>query len=216
MARCYERATAERSRRDNRKRYSWWPPGDVTLTSTVPAGTMALIVVLPITENDVAGVPPNETALARAKLAAGDPHQIAACDRALFGSRYRLFGVTLAGDHIDQNAGGGLIGDGTGGSGPIRVAVGDSSASQNAGNGIAALGGSASVNIDVTHTAITGNANGIQSQGTPAKITVGNSQISQNGTAIQTFNGGTVLSYTTNQMSANQSSGNPPGSASLQ
>jgi hypothetical protein len=124
--------------------------------------------------------------------------------------------VTLVRDHVDQNFGSGLMADGTGGSGPIHVAIGQSSMSQNAGNGVAATGGQNNVGVDVVFTAIASNGfNGIQSQGSAATVTVGNSQVSQNNTAVQSVNGGALLTYMNNQLSANRSNGAFTGTGSL-
>ena len=88
--------------------------------------------------------------------------------------------VMLTRVHIDQNSGSGLIVDGTNGSGLIQAAVGDGSASSNAGNGITVTSAVASVTMDVTRTTIAANGNaGIQSQGGAARVTVGGSQISR-------------------------------------
>jgi hypothetical protein len=116
--------------------------------------------------------------------------------------------VTLIAVHIDQNAGTGLMADGTSGSGPIQVAIGDSSASSNASNGIAVTSGGASVKVDAIRTTIAVNGvAGIQSQGGTASVTIGYSQISGNGTGLQAIGGGALLSYANNQVTGNGSNG---------
>jgi sugar lactone lactonase YvrE len=117
--------------------------------------------------------------------------------------------VTLVAVHIDQNSGSGLIADGTGGSGPIHVAIGDSSASLNASSGIAATSAQASVTVDAIRAAIVANGlAGIQSQGGAASVTVGSSQIRDNATGLQSIGGGILLSDANNQVTGNGSNGN--------
>ena len=116
--------------------------------------------------------------------------------------------VTLFQVHIDQNSGDGLIADGTGGSGPIQVAMGDSSASFNASNGIAVTSAQASVKVDAIRTTIAANGlAGIQSQGGTASVTVGSSQVRGNATGLQSIGGGALLSYANNQVTGNGSNG---------
>jgi hypothetical protein len=116
--------------------------------------------------------------------------------------------VTLIQVHIDQNSGDGLIADGTGGSGPIQVAMGDSSASLNASNGIDVTSAQASVTVDAIRATIAANGlAGIQSQGGAARVTVGSSQIRGNATGLQSIGGGALLSYANNQVTGNGSNG---------
>jgi DNA-binding beta-propeller fold protein YncE len=116
--------------------------------------------------------------------------------------------VTLVAVHIDQNTGSGLMADGTSGSGPIQVAIGDSSASSNASNGIAVTSGEASVIVDAIRTTIAANGlAGIQSQGGAASVTVGSSQIRGNATGLQSIGGGVLRSYANNQVTGNGSNG---------
>jgi hypothetical protein len=116
--------------------------------------------------------------------------------------------VTLVAVHIDQNSGSGLIADGTGGSGPINVAISHSSASSNASNGIAATSGQAGVKVDAVGATIVANGlAGIQSQGGAASVTVGSSQIHGNATALQSIGGGALLSDGNNQVTGNGSNG---------
>jgi hypothetical protein len=116
--------------------------------------------------------------------------------------------VTLVAVHIDQNSGSGLMADGTSGSGPIQVAIGDSSASSNASNGIAATSGEASVAVDAIRTTIAANGlAGVQSQGGSASVTVGSSQIRSNATGLQSIGGGVLRSYANNQVTGNGSNG---------
>jgi hypothetical protein len=116
--------------------------------------------------------------------------------------------VTLVAVHIDQNSGSGLIADGTGGSGPITVAISNSSTSSNASNGIAATSGQAAVKVDAVGATIVANGlAGIQSQGGAASVTVGSSQIHNNATALQSIGGGALLSDGNNQVTGNGSNG---------
>ena len=116
--------------------------------------------------------------------------------------------VTLFAVHIDQNSGSGLIADGTSGSGPIQVAMGDSSASFNASNGIDVTSAQASVTVDAIRATIAANGlAGIQSQGGAASVTVGSSQIRGNATGLQSIGGGVLLSYVNNQVTGNGSNG---------
>jgi hypothetical protein len=116
--------------------------------------------------------------------------------------------VTLIRVHIDQNSGSGLIADGTSGSGPIQVAIGNSSASLNASNGIDVTSAQASVKVDAIRATIAANGlAGIQSQGGAASVTVGSSQIRGNATGLQSIGGGALLSYANNQVTGNGSNG---------
>ena len=81
--------------------------------------------------------------------------------------------------HIDNNSGDGLRVDGTGGSGAINVAIADSSANFNAGNGIDAVSGPGNATVDVMRVVAASNGSaGIQSNqagGGTASVTVGSS-----------------------------------------
>jgi hypothetical protein len=116
--------------------------------------------------------------------------------------------VTLTQVHIDQNSGDGLIADGTGGSGSIQVAVGDSSVSLNASNGIAVTSAQAGIKVDAIRATIAANGlAGIQSEGGAASVTVGSSLIRGNATGLQSIGGGVLLSYANNQVTGNGSNG---------
>jgi hypothetical protein len=116
--------------------------------------------------------------------------------------------VTLTRVHIDQNSGSGLIADGTNGSGLIQVAVGDGSASLNAGNRITVTSALASVTMDVIRTTIAANGSaGLRAQGGAATVTVGSSQIRGNAVGLKTLGGGVLLSYGNNQMTGNGTNG---------
>ena len=108
-------------------------------------------------------------------------------------------------DHVraDGNNGGGMRADGSGG-GPVTVAVSDSSISANASNGVNAVSGSGgNVAVDLTRALITSNAlAGVQSnvKGGTSTVTVGQSLLSNNGTALNFSAGGSLLSFGSNQV----------------
>ena len=80
---------------------------------------------------------------------------------------------------IDNNTGDGLRVDGTGGSGAINVAIADSTANFNAGNGIDAVSGPGNATVDIMRVVAAWNGSaGIQSNqasGGTASVTVGSS-----------------------------------------
>jgi len=128
--------------------------------------------------------------------------------------------VTLNKIHIDQNTGGGLRADGTGGSGPVKVAVKDSSVSLNASNGINAVSGPGNVAVNVMRTVVASNGlvgiQSNQSKGGTAGVNVGYSEIYGNATGVASVGGGAVVSYPNNQVSGNTTNGSFTGTASLQ
>ena len=116
--------------------------------------------------------------------------------------------VTLTRVHLDQNSITGLMADGTNGSGPIQVAVGDGSASFNADNGISVFSALASVSLDVIRTTIATNGLiGLRAQGNAATVTVGSSQIRGNMGGLKMVGGAVLLSYGNNQMTGNGTNG---------
>jgi hypothetical protein len=121
--------------------------------------------------------------------------------------------------HIDNNSGDGLRVDGTGGSGAINVAIADSSANFNAGNGIDAVSGPGNATVDVMRTVAAGNGSaGIQSNqagGAAASVTVGSSLLSKNAIGIQATGGASLLSYGNNQVTGNAANGSFTGGAIL-
>jgi hypothetical protein len=128
--------------------------------------------------------------------------------------------VTLTRMRTDGNSGDGVIAAGTAGGGAISVAVDNASIGFNAGNGINAVSGSGSVTIDIIRSAIeTNGLAGIlsnQSGGGSASVTVGSSQILGNGVGMQSAGGGSLRSYSNNQVTGNQTTGNFTGSVGLQ
>jgi hypothetical protein len=128
--------------------------------------------------------------------------------------------VALHGITIDNNNGGGLRADGTGGSGAVSVAVSDSWVSFNVDNGLTAVSGQGNVTIDVMRVVVKSNGlSGIQSNqssGGTASVTVGSAMISGNNVGISAIGGASLLSYSDNQVTGNISNGSFTGGAGLQ
>jgi hypothetical protein len=120
---------------------------------------------------------------------------------------------------IDNNNGDGLRVDGSGGTGAINVAIADSSASLNAGNGIDALSGPGNVTVSIMRVVATANniaaiaAN--QTSGGIASVTVGDSVLYGNAIAAQATGGAGLLSYSNNQVTGNAANGSFTAAASL-
>ena len=118
---------------------------------------------------------------------------------------------------INNNLGGGLRVDGTGGSGVVNVAIADSSVSFNASNGFNAVSGLGSVTLDILHVVVESNgSSGVQSNGGTASVTVGSSMIRGNIVGVTAIGGASLLSYSNNQVTGNNSNGSFTGSAGLQ
>jgi hypothetical protein len=121
---------------------------------------------------------------------------------------------------IDHNTADGLRVDGTGGAGAINVAVADSTANFNAGNGIDAVSGPGNATVDVMRVVAAENGSaGIQSNQTSggiASVTVGSSLLRGNAIGIQAAGSASLLSYGNNQVTGNASNGSFTGTASLQ
>jgi hypothetical protein len=121
---------------------------------------------------------------------------------------------------IDHNTGDGLRVDGTAGSGAINVAVADSTANFNAGNGIDAVSGPGNATVDIMRVVAASNGSaGIQSNqtsGGAASVTVGSSLLRGNAIGIQAASGASLLSYGNNDVTGNASNGSFTGPASLQ
>ena len=128
--------------------------------------------------------------------------------------------VALKGTTIDNNIGGGLKADGTGGSGAISVALADSSVSFNASNGINAVSGLGSVTMDIMRVVVEFNGvTGIQSNqgnGGTANVTVGSTMIRGNNVGLAVISGAGLFSYSNNQVTGNNSNGSFTGGAGLQ
>jgi hypothetical protein len=128
--------------------------------------------------------------------------------------------VNMSIDHswIDSNSGGMKI-DGTGG-GASNVAANDSSFSLNTNNGTNAVSGpSGNVTMDLMRDTLAKNGGaavqGNVSGGGTSSVTVGDSMLSNNGSAWQALNGASVLSYKNNQVTGPVGTG-ASGQASFQ
>jgi hypothetical protein len=120
---------------------------------------------------------------------------------------------------LDSNTGGAVKADGTGG-GSSNVAINDSSQSLNGGTGTNGVsGGSGNVKIDLMRNAIANNVGaGVQaniSGGGTSTITVGQSMLSNNGSAWQALNGASLLTFQNNQVTGPAGTG-PSGNISPQ
>jgi len=128
--------------------------------------------------------------------------------------------VTISGITIENNSGGGLRADGTAGSGAVNVAIADSSVSFNAGNGFNAVSGLGNVTLDIMRVGVESNGSsgiqGNQSQGGAVSVTVGSTLIDGNNIGVEPVGGASLLSYSNNQVTGNNSNGSFTGSASVQ
>jgi hypothetical protein len=128
-------------------------------------------------------------------------------------------GVAIARTALDQNLGDGLRVDGSGG-GASTVSLADSSASLNAGNGIAAVSGPGSTAVSLFQVLAASNgSNGIaadQSHGGTASVTVGDSTLIANTVAAQALGGASLLSTANNRVLANGTNSPLPGIVGLQ
>ncbi len=126
--------------------------------------------------------------------------------------------VSIDRSRIDNNNGGGVRLDGTGG-GTVNAAITDSSMSLNAGNGVIGISGPGNVNADLEHDVMADNAqSGVASNnsaGGAATVTVGSSILSNNVVgAWSIVNTATLLSYKNNQVTG--PTGSTPGMANFQ
>ena len=128
--------------------------------------------------------------------------------------------VRLRSLRIDHNAGDGLRVDGTGGTGAIKVAIADSTANFNAGNGIDAASGPGNVTVDIMRVVTDANGSaGIQANqtsGGTASVTVGGSMLRSNAIGMQATGGASLLSYGNDDVTGNASNGSFTGTAGLQ
>jgi hypothetical protein len=128
--------------------------------------------------------------------------------------------VTIENSHADNNLGGGIRVDSTGGSGTSNVAVTDSSMSLNNGNGLNAVSEFGAMNVDLMRDVMANNAqSGVEANamnGGSSKVTVGNSILSNN--VISAWNNPSndamLLSYGNNQVTG--PAGSTPGPATFQ
>jgi hypothetical protein len=126
--------------------------------------------------------------------------------------------LTVEHSYMDNNQGGGIRLDGTGG-GITNAAITDTSMSLNNGNGIIAISGPSNVNADLMRDVMANNvASGVvsnNSAGATATVTVGSSILSNNVVGAWSIAGtGTLLSYKNNQVTG--PAGSTPGTATAQ
>jgi hypothetical protein len=128
--------------------------------------------------------------------------------------------VALQGITIDNNNGGGLRADGTGGSGGVSIAISDSSVSSNVDNGFVVVSGLGNVTLDIMRVVVQSNGlSGIQSNqsnGGIASVTVGSSVINANNVGLTAIGGASLLSYSNNLVTGNISNGSFTGGAGFQ
>ncbi len=127
--------------------------------------------------------------------------------------------VLIRHSHVDNNSGGGVRSDGTGG-GTVITGISDSTASENLDNGVIAIAGPGSATVNLARDLI--NANGLagvvsnQSDGGTATVNIGSSQILGNAFGVQSVGGGSIVSYENNQLAGNGSDGSFTANAAMQ
>jgi len=125
-----------------------------------------------------------------------------------------IVNLTVEHSYIDNNQGGGIRLDGTGG-GTTNAAITDTSSSLNNGNGILGISGPSNVNVDLMRDVIANNlSSGVQSNnsaGGTSIVTVGDSILSNNVVGAWLIAGtATLQSFKNNQVTG------PPGSTPTQ
>jgi hypothetical protein len=126
--------------------------------------------------------------------------------------------LTVVQSYIDNNIGGGVRIDGTGG-GTTNAAIADTSMSLNGGNGMIAISGPSNVNVDLMRDVLSNNtSSGVQSNnsaGGTSMVTVGDSILSYNTVGAWNIAGtASLLSFKNNQVTG--PTGSTPGTASFQ
>jgi len=127
--------------------------------------------------------------------------------------------LTVEHAYFDNNVGGGIRIDGTGG-GNSNVAITDTSVSLNGGNGVVAISGPGTTNADLTRDVMSSNVqNGVEADaaaGGGSTVTVGSSILSNNvvGAWSNPGNAATLLSFGNNQVTG--PTGSTPAAASFQ
>ena len=102
----------------------------------------------------------------------------------------------------------GIIVSGFSTSGSVSATVRDSVAAGNAIIGIVASdGGSGTTEVMIDRSASLDNTTGIQASGAGARIHIGDSTVTRNGTGLKPFNGGVINSYGSNKVDGNTSDG---------
>lgn len=103
---------------------------------------------------------------------------------------------------LDDN-GIGLIADGTGGTGAIRLTVRNSSASGNTNNGLSTNTATTAVAMMVDNVAVVNNGAGVVSAGSGSAVAVSNSTITANSTGIAAVASGSLATFKTNNLTGN-------------
>jgi hypothetical protein len=107
---------------------------------------------------------------------------------------------------IENNAGGGLKAAGSGG--PITLSVSESAISQNGANGLNAVSSASNVMVNLSRDVIASNGlAGVQANGGNAAVTVDNTSILNNATALAATSGGRLLTYGNNRIVGSAGSG---------
>jgi hypothetical protein len=100
---------------------------------------------------------------------------------------------------IENGTGGGLKANGSGG--PITLSVSESSISQNGSNGLNAVSSASNVMVNLSRDVIASNGlAGVQANGGNAAVTIDNTSILNNGTALEAVSGGRILTYGNNRI----------------
>jgi hypothetical protein len=118
--------------------------------------------------------------------------------------------VMLDQTRLVDNTGGGILANGTvsGFAGTIGVAIRNSEASNNSGNGFGVFSGGVAVQMLVDESTATGNGNtGIVANGMGATVRFTRSTISNNTTGVLFVSSGVAASYGTNSIDGNGSPG---------
>ena len=101
--------------------------------------------------------------------------------------------------------------------GPTTLSMRDSLVSGNAGNGVAAIGGSATVSLLLDRVTVSNNgATGLLAQDAGALIDLSDSTITGNIQGLQATGGGSIVSFGNNRNLGNTVDGAPSKTASLQ
>ena len=129
-----------------------------------------------------------------------------------------IVNLTVQHSYVDQNTGGGVRVDGTGG-GTSNAAITDTSMSLNGANGMVAISGPSNVNVDLQRDVMGENgSSGVESNnsaGGTSIVTVGDSILSYNVVGAWLIAGSATLnSYKNNQVTGLP--GSTPGTASFQ
>jgi hypothetical protein len=123
--------------------------------------------------------------------------------------------VSIDSSRINNSPGGdGVRANGTGG-GTVDLAMTNSYASHNSGNGVTATTSSSSVMVDLAHNVMDANTGfGIESNGAAAAVTSDDSTLSYNTADAFSIAGGTLQSYNNNEVTG--PIGSTPTTVSLQ